>query len=346
MGSPRVRPFAVDGPIWFAAAVVNIGVGLTCLAVWIARPHFGDGQVLLDAGARLEAGAPIYQGEMLYPPLAAALGLVLRHIPDWFGIESAVRISVFGAVAWIASQVRGPTVTVLAVIVAVTCIPFVEDLVEANEMTWVALAVVVVAWRRDELRTGIALGVVCALFAKPQLLPFLLWMLVWRPRALVGVLATAAGASLLGAVLTGTQSYISWVRYVVSQVGVVSAPFPGNQGLGIIVGGWLPVVDALLVAAFLLVLWRLDDQTALVWAVSTGVLILPYASGLYLLPLVAAWRRLGRIGPLGGLVASPLALFAPAAMLLALLAAQLPTARGRPRGRATCSSPQPPLDSG
>lgn len=334
MGSPRSRPFTGDGPFWFAAAVVSIGSGVICLAIWIARPHFGDGQVLLDAGARLEAGAPIYQGEMLYPPLAAALGLVLGHIPDWFVIESAVRISLFGAVAWIASRGRGPIVRALAVIVAATCIPFVEDLVEANEMTWLAVAVVAVVWRRDELRSGIALGVVCALFAKPQLLPFLLWMLVWRPRALTGVVTTAAVASLLGAVLTGTQEYIAWVRYAVSQVGVVSAPFPGNQGLGVIVGGWLPVVDSLLVVAFLLVLWRLDVQTALVWALATGVLLLPYASGLSLVPLLAAWRRLGRIGPLGGLVAPPLVIFAPAAMLLAVLVAQLPIARKRPLGTA------------
>lgn len=322
------RPTTVVLPHWrnlaaFGAAVVSIGLGLTCLAIWVARPHFGDGQVLLDAGSRLAAGEPIYQGEMLYPPLAAVLGAVLRLVPNWFLMEAGLRVAVMVVGAWIATRGHSRAVRVLAVVVVITCIPFVEDLVEANEMTWLALSVAVVVWRREDPRAGIPLGIVCALFAKPQLLPFLLWMLLWRRRALFGTLVSGAAAGVFGAIVAGPHAYLDWIRYALSQIGGTSSPFPGNQSLAVILGSWMPVAMALLLIGLVLALWRLDEWAALVWALATGILILPYASGLSLVPLLVAWRQLGRVGPLGGLLASPLALFAPATMLLGVLATQV-----------------------
>jgi hypothetical protein len=87
--------------------------------------------------------------------------------------------------------------------VGVTAIPFVEDLLEGNEATWLAVAVACVTWRSDSLRTGIPLGLVLALFAKPQLLPFLVWMLVWRRRALVGTMISGGVATVIGAAVAG-----------------------------------------------------------------------------------------------------------------------------------------------
>ena len=107
----------------------------------------------------------------------------------------------------------------LFVLVAVTSIPFVEDLVEGNESTWLAVAVAAIAWRGDDLRAGIPLGIVIALFAKPQLLPFVLWMLVWRRRALVGTMLAAGAATVLGAAIAGPAMYVDWLTFSVSQVG-------------------------------------------------------------------------------------------------------------------------------
>ena len=38
---------------------------------------------------------------------------------------------------------------------------------------------------------GLLLGVAVALFAKPVVIPLLLWMLLWRRRALLGTIASA-----------------------------------------------------------------------------------------------------------------------------------------------------------
>ena len=86
--------------MWFVAAVISIGVGAVCFGVWIARPHFGGAKVLLDAGDHLAAGLPLYSSgyvyEFLYPPLAAAVGSVMRLVPDSLLIEFAVRLIVVG----------------------------------------------------------------------------------------------------------------------------------------------------------------------------------------------------------------------------------------------------------
>lgn len=206
---------------------------------------------------------------------------------------------------------------------ALTCIPFLEDLVEANETTWMFLAVAIVAWRQDDVRNGVPLGIVMALFAKPQLLPIFLWMALWRRRALAGTIVAGAVVTIAAALAAGAASYADWLRYGASQVNVASQPFAGNEGLAVIVGSWMPLVVLALLGMLALALWYLDEDRALLWALATGVLILPYAAGLSLMPLLAAWRRLGQAGPLAGLAAVPLSLFAPMVLLFGALAAQV-----------------------
>ena len=47
-------------------------------------------------------------------------------------------------------------------------------------------------------RNGILLGLATAVFAKPLVLPILLWLLVWRRGTFVGVVASGVVASLFG----------------------------------------------------------------------------------------------------------------------------------------------------
>lgn len=185
------------------------------------------------------------------------------------------------------------------------------------------MAVAAVAWRRDGLRAGIPLGIVLALFAKPQLLPFLVWMLVWRRRALLGAMLAGGAATVIGAVAAGPAAYVDWLTFGVSQVGRLSSPFPANQGLTSYVGEWEPVVLAVLLIGLLLALWRMDEEGSLAWALATGVLILPYAIGHSLLPLLPAAKQLAKMGPLVAIAAPFLVLAVPAPAMLLVLAGQL-----------------------
>lgn len=317
--------------LWFAAAVVSVGVGIVCFGVWITRPHFGDAKVVLDAGDHFAAGMPLYSAsyayEFLYPPLAAVVGSVLRLLPDWLLIEFSIRLVVMSGGAWLLTRGHSLHVRALGVLVAVTAMPFVEDLLEGNEATWLAVAVACVTWRRDSLRAGVPLGLVLALFAKPQLLPFLVWMLVWRRRALVGTVISGGIATAIGAVVAGPAAYVDWLRFGVSQIGPLSSGFPGSQGLTAYVGPWEPLVLAVLLVGLVVALWRLDEDGALLWALATGVLILPYAIGHALMPLLAAARRLSQLGPLLAAAAPFLVLAIPAPAMLIVLAGQLKSGR-------------------
>ena len=317
-------------PYWrrlavFAAAVVSIDLGLVCLGVWAtARPLFGDGQMILDAGSDLVAGRALYGHSLfLYPPLAAVLGIGLAAVPGWLLIEAVLRLLVVALGAWVVTAGHDRRARLLTVVVAVTCVPVVQDLIYGNENVWLAAAVALIVWRTDTKWSGVPLGLLLALFAKPQLAVFLLWMVMWRRRAFVATIVTATVATAAGVILAGASTYDAWLRHDLGQYQTLSAPFTGNQGLQAMVGPAWPLVFVVLMLALGLALWRLDEPRALVWALATGVLVLPYVGAYSLVPLLPAARQLARTGPIAGLLAPLLALFAPSIMLLGVLAAQL-----------------------
>ena len=84
----------------------------------------------------------------------------------------------------------------------------------------------------------------------------------------------------------------------------------------------------MLLVVLLLALWRLDEQGSMMWALATGVLILPYTIGHALLPQLPAAKRLSRVGPLLAVSAPFLALAIPAPAMLVVLAGQLRVVRG------------------
>src|SRR5205823_656107 len=73
-------------------------------------------------------------------------------------------------------------------------------------------AVAVVAWRRDSWTSGIALGLILATAPKPQLIPILIWMVIYRRQALVGAGLTAALASLAALLVIGIGPYAAWIE--------------------------------------------------------------------------------------------------------------------------------------
>ena len=86
-------------------------------------------------------------------------------------------------------------------IVVVGFLPLVYDLELGNVTVIVLAAVVAIAWTPDRVVTGIPMGLILATAPKPQLIPVLVWLVVTHRRALVGVVASAALATLVGLAL-------------------------------------------------------------------------------------------------------------------------------------------------
>lgn len=274
----------------FAIGSGSAAAGLTCLALWAsARPLFGDGQLILEAGNRLVAGQPLYPGSYLYPPLAAVLGRMLDLLPNVLWLLAGLRVAAIAALAWVGFGTT-PRQKAAAVLVAVTCIPVVQDFVYGNESTWLTFGVVMVWWRRDAVWSGVPLGILVALFAKPQLIPLLLWMLVWRRRALLGTVTAGAMATIVGVAIAGPASYLTWLNYDQSQSGLLSRQFAGNLSVAALTGMAWPIVAAASFALFLVGLWRLREHASGALALVCGVLILPYAGPYSLVPMIAALR--------------------------------------------------------
>ena len=197
--------------LYFAAACASVAAALICFVVWWqARPPFPDTQLVLDAGRRLEAGEPLYPGWFLYPPAAAVLGAALLPIPGVMWIAAGLRVAVVGGLA--ASLARTRRSRCAAALLAVASVPFAQEFFYGNESTWLTLGIALVAWRRDRFWTGMAIGVLAGFFAKPALLPFILWMLLWRPRALCGAALAGAAVTAVGLAAAGTAGYLAWLQ--------------------------------------------------------------------------------------------------------------------------------------
>ncbi len=177
-------------------------------------------------------------------------------------------------------------------------------------------AVAIVAWRGDGYLEGLPLGLILATVPKPAIIPILIWMVVYRRRALLAAALTAAVLTLLGLVLLGPAAYGDWFNVLLHQasVGPLQA---GNQALGAVfpaIVAW-PLM-ALAVAATGLALGR-GETPGFIACLCVGLLVAPYtmAYGAILLllavrPLAAAARApavlLAAIGSLAVVLFLPL----------------------------------------
>src|SRR5690349_23283942 len=125
--SPRLRL------AWFATVMFVVIFGVGEFARWVLTEDWWaiDLQLVLDAGARLVAGAPpLYSDpKFLYPPLAAVVAIPFLDL-DPFLVSLAylafkVAISLF-AVAWLTRGWR-PGDRVLAGLALCLSLPFLHD---------------------------------------------------------------------------------------------------------------------------------------------------------------------------------------------------------------------------
>ena len=295
---------------WVAAVAFVIVFGLGELARWILESVRGpswwaiDLNLVLHAGQRLQTGAPLYgDPDYLYPPAAAVLGVALGWIDPfvlsllWAGLKVGLAVA---AVQLLATTSR-PADRAMAALALVTCLPFLHDVFLGNVNTLLVAAIALAVLGRPSARSGIALGVLAALFAKPLLLPVGLWMLVFRRRTLTGTVAAGLVTTAVGVLLAGPAPYLAWPTALLGGQRFASS-FAGNHGVSALLPeAWLPVA-AITGLALLFVLARRGPQIGLVWATTAGILIAPYAGTYSALPIAIAVAVIGPVAPWFALV--------------------------------------------
>lgn len=297
---------ALFGLAWLSVIVAAFAFLRAAENVWAA-----------DADRNLAAALALVNGrfgsveDYLYSPLAAALTVPALALPAgvaivaWLGAKIAVLVV---AVA-IATRNLDRTGRLLTGVVAITFLPTLYDLELGNVTVLVTAAVAVAAWTPDRVAAGIPLGLILATAPKPQLIPVLIWLMVFHRRTLAGAIGTAALATLGGVALTGSAAYGAWLdalrspRYLggepIINLAVWSLPLP------VAVAGTVAATGAFVVAL------RRGYWPGLIAAVCVGLLLAPYTliygAGVLLVAVPAAVRAIPRAVLLFAL-AAPVAL--------------------------------------
>jgi hypothetical protein len=272
-----------------------------------------DAQRNLDAASALLHGSFGSVPDYLYSPLASALTVPALLVPSGVAIAAwfVVKLAILLVGAAITTRGLATVDRVLVAVVLVTFLPILYDLEVGNVTVFVLAGIALVAWNRDRFATGILLGLILATAPKPQLIPVLLWMVIANRRALVGAVATAVSATLVGIAIAGTSAYVTWF-------GILRAPGYLTAGPVINLAIWPqpPVVVAVALVgclvAFVLAVRR-GYWPGLLAAMCLGLLLAPYTLiyGAGMLPAAAAPAI--RATPTATLL---LLLIAPAALLL------------------------------
>ncbi len=295
---------------WFAAVTFVAIFGLGSLAIWVGESIRGpnwwasDLQLLLDAGSRMGSGQPLYQDpRFLYPPVAAVVGRPLALF-DPFAISLAfAAIKVLLAAAAVRALTPGwPKADQLLAIVALVCsLPFLHDVMLGNSNVLLVGAIALAVFGPPIPRTGVLLGLAAAVFAKPLVLPILLWLLVYRRSVLAGTVTAGLAATAVGMALAGPSAYVDWASALAAG-SRYAAPFAGNHGVSALAPMlWLPVA-AMTGVALLLVLARRGPRVGLAWAMTSSILLAPYAGTHSALTIAVALPAIGPLAPVLSLV--------------------------------------------
>jgi hypothetical protein len=298
-----------------AVATFQIVISAAVVSVIAAHVWLMDAARGVDAAHALASGTFGSDRGYLYSPLAALLILATTWIPAGVagGAWLAARFGVL--LAGVRHETRGLATAdrVLIAIAATAFLPTVHDLMLGNVSILLAGAVALVAWSPDRMRTGIPLGLALAIAPKPALIPILVWMLVFRRRALAGSLGTAVAATFGTVAVVGTGPYLAWIE-VLRHPQYLAGPQGGNFALT----GFFPTpvafgLSAVAVAAGLLALRR-GETPGLLAAIAVGLLVAPYTLAYGAVFLLLAIRPLA-----GALPAWPMLLAALAAPVFVIV---------------------------
>jgi hypothetical protein len=269
----RRSPFLV---LLAVAAPLGLALGIGGLLMHLQADPLVDVRAYYDAGARLNAGLPLYDttatsptGLYLYPPLLAILFRPLALLP--FEVAAAiwetVIVAAFGLVLWRAGL---RPVVVLAVAVLALPISWALAIGQAEPLVTLALAF------------PTPLSVALAGHLKLAPLVVAVW---WLARREVGWLVRLAACWVALAVLQlvlapdATLAYarLEWLRPAIGVQNI--SPFAVHPAL------WVALVAVLAVLAWT----RARARDGWAWAVALAVLVYPRLLAYQLMTLLAAF---------------------------------------------------------
>jgi glycosyl transferase family 87 len=300
----RWRSTASISPRGFTLAIVavagfNAVLGIAAIVALAPYAWATDVERNLAAAADLVAGRFGTDRGYLYSPLAAALTVPATWLPVGVAIGGWLALRVAILIEGIRRETEGwrPVDRVAAGVAAVTFVPTLYDLMLGNVTILMTASVALVAWSRDRVAAGIALGAFLAMAPKPALAPILVWMLIYRRRALVGTVVTAVVTTAGCVLLVGLEPYLAYVN-------ILRRPqyLDGPQQLGNMALTALPPVVAIVLGAIAVavtvVALRRGETPGFVAALAAGLLLAPYTMAYGPVMLLLAFRPLLAVGPI------------------------------------------------
>jgi hypothetical protein len=316
LGSVAVLIGAIVG------VVICVWFGISTLALDLpdvqrsfpAAPYALDGQRGLVVAAAVAQGAnPYAVAGFFYPPLGALLMAPFSALGPDLGLWAWLILKLALLVWCVSDATRGfPwTARALAGLFVLTSTYVLDDLWLGNVSIPMAAAIYL-AISRDRSWAGIPLGVVIALVAKPFLLPFLLWLLVFRRRSAISAIATAGIACLVGILAFGPATYRAYFETLTTATGLDLSWSAGLSGIAPQL--LVPVSVAVLVVFGILLLKSRDESSLLIWSLLIGLIAAPYIGHYSVVPVLAAIPAFARDHPLRTLllaaIAAPISLVA------------------------------------
>lgn len=288
---------------WASLAVVSAVLGIAYIVGdkqlfapggWFAL----DGRRLLAASsAWLAGGEPYAVQGFVYSPVALVLAAPWTLLPQALAVLAWIATS--AALAAIATartlQTRPLLEVLIGVVGVIGFLPMLADLALAN-VTIVLVVAILPVLRTNRIWAGLAFGVLAAAFPKPLVIPILLWALVWRRQAVIGVVLGGLVATAIAALIAGPTTFGAFLSTLMSGGGI-SFRFLGNYGISLVSPALALVVGLLSAAAFVIVLLRRGVVVGLAWAGAVGILIAPYAGIYASLPMLVALPGLAAIAP-------------------------------------------------
>jgi len=282
-----------------AVAGLNAIIGTT-VALTIAPLVWSvDGDRNLGAAHALLAGTFGQDHGYLYSPLAAAI-----TVPAAVGLPYALAVagwllSRLGVLlAGVAQQTRGLSNAdrILVALAVGSFVPSLHDLLLGNVSILITAVVAFVAWGADGYGRGLPLGLILATVPKPALIAILLWMVVYRRRAFLSAIGSAAVLTLFGVVVIGASAYANWLS-VLWHPDYLGTNQAGNLALGAMVPGILawPLMAGTVVGT--LVALRRGESPGLIACLCAGLLIAPYTMAYGAVLLLLAVRPLAQASP-------------------------------------------------
>ena len=256
------------------------------LVLAIGAANFG-----VDSGGFRECAIVLAKGGDFcgspYPPVFL---LVVRPLTWLTPTAAMVTMTLIGGsilATGVILETRGqPTIDrALVAIAAFGFGPIPYELMLGQTTLLICAGLYPVARRSDGFLNGLPLGIVMALAPKPLLVPVLVWMIVWRRRALAAALVIAILLTGFGLALLGSDQYGDWfavitgtARQTVAGTLNLSSRDMGNYSL------WplTPENIALMAVVAIATGWAIlrDRQRGFVASLFAGLLFAPY-SGLY-----------------------------------------------------------------